>query len=291
MRTAPPELQYRTSWICGVPMANTGWTSALFGTALTYPGCMSQRKRNGASQKMLFNSMILITVGMTSLYYCYYNIIYIYIYYINIYCQCIAITLVYWHDNISFTAKKTHRQKTSENHQTHIRLGSDRTIEQRSLAEFFIPTSPSIPGPNPRVLPRYHTTTAPQPKAEIGHTTVMTVGSRTRAFWEFYRINWPWECMEVLKWRLVDTDLKWRLTSWPNFCRWYGQPGTMWNSGKVYLRGFSCGRWTKWLTQDGPLSTHSQPAFSLDMKLFVLSCERIEHYIYHHWRFYVSILR
>ena len=63
-----------------------------------------------------------------------------------------------------------------------FRLGSDRTIEQRSLAEFFIPTSPSIPGPNPRVLPRYHTTTAPQPKAEIGHTTVMTVGSRTRAF-------------------------------------------------------------------------------------------------------------
>ena len=107
--------------------------------------------------------------------------------------------------------KKHIVRKTSENHQTHIRLGSDRTIEQRSLAEFFIPTSPSIPGPNPRVLPRYHTTTAPQPKAEIGHTTVMTVGSRTRAFWEFYRINWPWECMEVLKWRLVDTDLKWRV--------------------------------------------------------------------------------
>ena len=171
---------------------------------------------------------------------------YIYIY---IYCQCIAITLVYWHDNILYTAKKKHIVRKPQKTFRLFRLGSDRTIEQRSLAEFFIPTSPSIPGPNPRVLPRYHTTTAPQPKAEIGHTTVMTVGSRTRAFWEFYWINWPWECMEVMKWRLVDTDLKWRLTSWPNFCRWYGQPGTMWNSGKVYLRGFSCGR-TKWLTQD-----------------------------------------
>lgn len=134
MRTAPLELQYRTSWIYGVPMANTGWTSALFGTALTYPGCMSQRKRNGASQKMLFNSMILITVGMTSLYYCYYNTYDIYIYFI--YCQCIAITLVYWHDNILYTAKKkTHRQKTSENLQTlQTRIGSDdRTEEPRGI--------------------------------------------------------------------------------------------------------------------------------------------------------------
>ena len=94
---------------------------------------------------------------------------YIYIY---TYCECIAnccSVLISCH--ITKNCQK-YSQNTSKEAMFEHRPGRP-FVEQRSLAEFSIPTSPSIPGPNPRVLlTRCHTTTAPQPKGEFyGHTS------------------------------------------------------------------------------------------------------------------------